>query len=97
MLLFVLWYCHKRGKEVRLEKEEAEAREAVHAEARDAEAAMDAADAAAADQVPIGPIIEVPPSLVVAEEPQKLLEAPPRDSARAVLSKEEERELAVSK
>ena len=21
MLLFVLWYCHKRGKEVRLEKE----------------------------------------------------------------------------
>lgn len=25
MLLFVFWYCHKRGKEVRLEKEKLEA------------------------------------------------------------------------
>jgi len=23
VLLFVLWYCHKRGREVRLEKEDA--------------------------------------------------------------------------
>lgn len=29
LLLFVLWYCHKRGREVRLEKEEKERQEAV--------------------------------------------------------------------
>ncbi|KAL5621701.1 hypothetical protein BROUX41_006601 [Berkeleyomyces rouxiae] len=34
LLLFVLWYCHKRGREVRLEKEEA-ARADVQAEAVD--------------------------------------------------------------
>lgn len=27
VLMFVLWYCHKRGKDVRLEKEKAEAAE----------------------------------------------------------------------
>jgi hypothetical protein len=31
VLLFVLWYCHKRGRETRLEKEKSEAGEPVEA------------------------------------------------------------------
>lgn len=31
--MFVLWYCHKRGREVRQEKEKAEAEEAGDVEA----------------------------------------------------------------
>ena len=37
MLLFVFWYCHKRGREVRLEKERIEGEEEVSGMGEDTE------------------------------------------------------------
>lgn len=51
LLLFVLWYCHKRGREVRLEKEKS-----------DAEAPIDGADRI--EELPDDPALPAPETII---------------------------------
>lgn len=63
LLMFVLWYCHKRGREVRLEKEAGDA----------AEASAEGTAEGTAE----GPVIEGEPSIVVSDPEPFTLPRPP--------------------
>lgn len=58
VLLFVLWYCYKRGREVRLEREKT-----------DAEAPIDGADRV--EELPDDPALPAPETVITppADEP----------------------------
>jgi hypothetical protein len=87
--MFVLWYCHKRGREVRLEREKSEA---------EAAAAVDAGDRI--EELPDDPAL---PESEAAREPETgraleaspqpaLLEAPP--PAVALFPEKQEKDTA---
>jgi hypothetical protein len=69
VLLFVFWYCHKRGRETRIEKERLAAEEAESARASSASSMNEDADSIFGDKVKRKPVSSSATPATASEQP----------------------------